>query len=320
MKGIMFTAKGRTEIIEEDMPVCTDDTILCKTLYSGLSNGTERSFLIGGSYGRGEWPQRIAYQHVSEVVECGSNVSKFAVGDIVFTGHCHGHVQYYTVRHTDLIVKLDPGLDLQAAALLGVASVSFHDARRGRVSPEDNVVVFGAGLIGQFAAQAARVRGAKVTIADVLADRLELAARCGADATVNVGTEAGYERLAKAAPYSAVFECSGADVLDRILGAPGRAGLVGRRSHARLVMVAGRFDVTYNFNRAGAAEIDILHTQHFDQVDLDQVARLLVRGDIRTRPLIRQVVPFSEAPGVYDTLRDDPGQLLGAVFDYSELG
>ena len=76
MKGIMFTAKGRTEIIDEEMPVCADNTVLLRTLYSGLSNGTERSFLVGGSYGSGKWPQRIGYQHVAEVVECGSNVSK----------------------------------------------------------------------------------------------------------------------------------------------------------------------------------------------------------------------------------------------------
>ncbi len=317
MKGIMFTAKGRAEIIDEDTPVCTDDTLLLRTLYSGLSNGTERSFLMGGSYGGSHWPQRIAYQHVSRVVECGSAVTGFDVGDLVFTGRCHGHVEYHLARAGDLIVKLPEGLNPKTAALMGVASVAFHDARRGRIAPEDNVVVFGAGLIGQFAAQAARVRGARVTVVDRLADRLALAGELGADVVANTATAEGREQLAAGAPYSAVVECSGADVLDTIIGTPGRAGLVGRRSHARLILVAGRFDVTYNFNAAGAAELDLLHTQHFDQVDLDQVLRLVARGDIRIAPLIRQVVPFTRAPGVYDTLRDEPSALLGTVFDFT---
>ncbi|NLF29292.1 MAG: zinc-binding dehydrogenase [Planctomycetes bacterium] len=317
MRGIMFTAKGRAEIIEEPTPVCTDDTMLLRTLYSGLSNGTERSFLMGGSYGGERWPQRIAYQHVSQVVECGSRITRLAVGDIVYTGRCHGHVEYHLARESDLIVRLPEGLDLKVAALMGVASVSFHDARRGRIAPEDNVVVFGAGLIGQFAAQAARVRGAKVTVVDRLDDRLALAAELGADVVVNTSSEEGRQRLAAGGPYSAVFECSGADVLDAIIGRPGQTSLVGHRSHARLILVAGRFDVTYNFNAAGAAELDIIHTQHFDQMDLDQVLRLVCRGDIRIEPLIRQVVPLAGAPGVYDTLRDEPSALLGTVFDFT---
>ncbi|MFW6154433.1 MAG: zinc-dependent alcohol dehydrogenase [Planctomycetota bacterium] len=315
MKGIMFTARGTAEIIDEPTPICTDDTLLLRTLYSGVSNGTERSFLMGGSYGGRNWPQRIAYQHVSEVVECGPTVTGFGVGDIVFTGRCHGHVEYHLARESDLIVKLPDGLSLKTAALMGVASVAFHDARRGRIVPEDNVAVFGAGLIGQLAAQAARVRGARVTVVDRLDDRLALAAELGADVVLNIDTEEGREHLAGGAPYSAVFECSGADVLDTIIGTPGRAGLVGRRSHARLILVAGRFDVTYNFNAAGAAELDILHTQHFDQADLDQVLRLTVRGDIRLAPLIRRIAPFTSAPSVYDTLRDEPSALLGTVFD-----
>jgi threonine dehydrogenase-like Zn-dependent dehydrogenase len=109
-------------------------------------------------------------------------------------------------------------------------------------------------------------------------------------------------------------------VLDRIIGVPGEPGLIGRRSRARLVMVAGRFDVSYNFNMAGRAEIDILHTQHFDAVDLEAVLRRVVDGEIRLRPLIRDVVPLEEAPRIYDTLRDEPSALLGTVFVYDAAG
>jgi threonine dehydrogenase-like Zn-dependent dehydrogenase len=127
-------------------------------------------------------------------------------------------------------------------------------------------------------------------------------------------TEEGSAAVEAGKPYSVIFECSGGDVMDQIIGVPGKPGLVGRRSHARLVMVAGRFDVTYNFNMAGAAELNILHTQHFDQADLEQVVRLAHRGDIKLRPLIRDIVPLDDAVRIYDTLRDNPRQLLGTVF------
>jgi 2-desacetyl-2-hydroxyethyl bacteriochlorophyllide A dehydrogenase len=315
MKGVMFVVKGKAEILEEPMPVCTEHTALLKVLYSGVSNGTERSFLMDGNYGAGRaYPKRIAYQHVSRVVEVGANVTRFEVGDIVFSATYPGHVEYHLIRDSDLAIVLPEGLDLVGAALLGVASVSFHDAQRARVRPEDNVLVIGAGLIGQFAAQAARVMGAQVTVAGHHEDRLALAKALGADRAINTTTEEGLAEVAAHKPYSVIFECSGGDVLDWVIGVPGSPGLVARRSHARLVMVAGRFDVTYNFNMAGSAELDILHTQHFDPLDLAQVVRLAQRGDIRLRPLVREVVPLDDAVRVYDTMRDHPRRLLGTVF------
>lgn len=65
---------------------------------------------------------------------------------------------------------------------------------------------------------------------------------------------------------------------------------------------------------AGAAELNILHTQHFDRIDLEQVVRLAHRGDIELRPLIRDIVPLDDAVHIYDTLCDNPSQLLGTVF------
>ena len=94
-----------------------------------------------------------------------------------------------------------------------------------------------------------------------------------------------------------------ADLLNQVVGHAGQPGLVGKRAHARLVMVAGRSQVSYDFNMAGLAEIEILHTQHFDQIDLEQVVRLVSRGDIQIRPLLREVVPFDDAIRIYDTLR-----------------
>jgi 2-desacetyl-2-hydroxyethyl bacteriochlorophyllide A dehydrogenase len=317
----MFVEKGRAAIIEEEMPVCGPDTVLLRTLYSGVSLGTERMFLVGGNYGSNRpWPKRLAYQLVSEVVECGDEITRFGVGDVVFTGTFPGHVEYHLARERDLIVKLPEGFDLVAAAMLGVASVSFHDARRARVRVEDNVLVVGAGLIGQFAAQAARLMGARVTVMGHHDDRLCLAGNLGADAVANSLTGEGMEELERNKPYSVVFECSGGDVMDQIIGLPaepgklGQPGLIGRRSRARVVMVAGRYDVQYNFNMAGNAEVDILHTQHFDQDDLEQVVRLMARGDINARPLIRDVVPLDEAVRIFDILRDHPRRLLGTVF------
>lgn len=183
--GIMFVEKGSAAFIQDDMPVCTAETVLLQTLYSGMTNGTERNVLMGGNYG-GHWPNRCGYQLVSRVVECGSEITSFKVDDLAYTGTFPRHVAFHTARESDLIIKLPTGFDLESAALLGVASVPLHDARRAGVRLDDNVLVVGAGLMGQLAAQTARAMGAFVTVTDLNHDRLQLASNLGADHTVDV--------------------------------------------------------------------------------------------------------------------------------------
>ncbi|MEQ8673579.1 MAG: zinc-binding dehydrogenase, partial [Aggregatilineales bacterium] len=276
----MFVEKGKAAIIDEAMPVMDADSMLLKTRYSGLSNGTERSFLMDGSYGHTlPYPKRIAYQHVSEVVECGENITRFKVGDMVFSSTYPGHVEYHVLKDNDLVIKLTPDTDLECAALFGVASVAFHNVGRASVNEADSVLVIGDGLIGQFVAQFARVLGARVMMGGHHDDRLAIAQACGVEAVTN--TSHTMQPISDNAPYTVIFECSGADILDNLLE------LVGVRSHARLVLVAGRFDVRYNFNKAGRAEVNILHTQHFNHDDLENVADLVAQQAVHIRPLIR---------------------------------
>ncbi len=311
MKGVIFPGKGLAVLQEEPPPTCAPDTVLLKTLYSGLTNGTERNVLLGGNYG-GTFPARCGYQLVSRVVEVGEQITQFQEGDVVFTGTFSGHVEFHTAQETDLILKLPPGLDSQEAALLGVASVPLHDLRRASTGVEDNVLVMGAGLVGQFAAQVARILGARVTVADLDDHRLSLARFFGADQIANTAGESGREILDELKPFSVVVEVSGADVLDQIIGTTWGDGLLGHR--ARVLMIGGRDQVAYNFNAAQDHEVAVLHAGHFDQSDLEIVVHHVLKDDLRLRPAVQSVVSIDDAPRIYETLRDDPNRLLGVVF------
>ena len=66
-----------------------------------------------------------------------------------------------------------------------VAQVGYNAASRVAMQPGDWVVVYGDGIIGQSAAQAARARGARVILVGHRAERVALAAqvqrRCRAE-------------------------------------------------------------------------------------------------------------------------------------------
>jgi len=310
MKGIMFTAQGVTEIIDEPMPTCGADQMLLETRFSAISNGTERSFLTGGAYGGQKWPNRIGYLTVSEVVETGSQVAGYQPGDVVYTGTYPGHVACHTARESDLIVKVPEGLDHAAATMLGIAGVSYFNAARVGVCAQDQVLVTGAGAIGLMAVQGARSMGARVTLASRTAHRRELGAGMGADAAFDPVVEA--EALRQAGPYSVLLECAGVD-LDPLM--EGKEALLGR--FARVALVAGRFRVEYDFLRASILRLSFYQSTHFDQATLETVTALAADGALDLGGLIRDIVPVDDAVRVYDTLRDDPMALGGTVFDWA---
>ena len=84
MKGLIFAEKGRTVLQQNSAPALQDGAVLCRTLYTGLTNGTERNVLMGGNYG-GRWPSRCGYQNVGRVLAVGAGVQGFAPGDVVFS-------------------------------------------------------------------------------------------------------------------------------------------------------------------------------------------------------------------------------------------
>ena len=317
MPGIMFVEKGRAALQEEPAPVCGAGEVLCETLYSGLTNGTERNVLMGGNYG-GSWPSRCGYQNVGRVIEAGAGVTDYAAGDLIFSGDFRNHVRWFAqdaVSPGRLVVKVPAGVDPKHAALFGVASVALHDVRRAGTKIGDRVLVVGAGPIGQFTAQVARIAGAVVTVADLDEGRLAVARQCGAHAAARIAGDDSWAELKAAGGFDIVFEDSGAPVLDAVVGSTWGRGLV--KTRGKVVMIAGRSRVDYSFNAGQGAELEIDHASHFNRNDLDQLCRLVAEGSIRIGPVLRDVVPFRQAVGVYDRLRDQPASLFGTVFDWT---
>lgn len=304
-----------------DRPVCKANEMLMHTMYNAISNGTERNVATGSSYAAPapKDPYFCNYQLVAVVEECGSEITKYKVGDVLYCAVFPGYAEYFTVTEDDLIIKLPDEMDRKEATYFGAAGVGLHNVARAEVTARDNVLVFGAGLIGLFTAQAAQAFGATVTIVDSNAERLELAAKLGIRNTVNISDDAGKAELKNIAPFDVVFDDSakveGKELLEYIVGI-GMDGETLMGFHSRLVLTTGRYNVEYNFNAAQVKELRIMHVHHFHQVDLDNLLRMVMQGYIKIRPLITRELPIDEMPAAYKILVDDPKQLMGTVFTW----
>lgn len=317
MRSIIFPEKGKAALHDEPTPGCNHGTVLCQSLYTGLTNGTERNVLMGGNYG-GYWPSRCGYQNVGRVLAVGIGVQGVQVGDTVFSGDFCQHMQYFAAPATDekLIIKLPDAVDPRHAALFGVASVAMHDIRRADVKLGEKVLVVGAGPIGQFTAQAARLAGAIVTICDLNEKRLAIAKTLGAHAIITLTTDAtSWAAVKQAGPFDVVFEDSGASILDSVIGDNWGQGVL--KHCSRVVMIAGRGRVEYSFNAGQGYELCVFHAGHFGCDDLQQVCRFTAEGMLKIGPVLQDVVKVEKAIAIYDTLRDNPDNLFGVVFDWT---
>jgi threonine dehydrogenase-like Zn-dependent dehydrogenase len=256
---------------------------------------------------------------VGEVIAVGEGVDAYRIGEKVFCGRVARHAGYFcedvSTPQTEgnLLARLPDGFDLTCAALMGVGSVAMHDVRTAGVSIGQRVLVVGAGLIGQFTAQCARAAGGHVTICQRGLKRLKIARDCGAHRIVQITGDNSWQELTSPGLFHVAFDdTAGADVIRNIVGENWGEGVLERGG--KLVVIAGRDDVTIPSNPAQGKSISVLFAAHFVRGDLLELIRLIDDGVVRVDPLIQDVLPIAEAPGVYDRLRDDPKSLGGTVF------
>ncbi len=301
--------KGILDDLVPDPGPLVGKQVKTRTLYSGVTNGSERNDLIRGNYARADkdLPAGWGYQNVGEVVEVGPYARILKVGDVVYSS-CD-HVEFAVFDEDWLNVKLPPEVDRREAALFGMTSVAMRTCRNADIRMGERVLVVGAGIIGQMAAQIAGVMGGRVDICDVNPARLELARAIGAaEHVLDTGGE-GWSGQIPDFTYDVIIDVAGVPGMeDRLVSAA--------RSRGRILFIAGRTEVKYTFNNGQGHEITIKQNSHFDNDDLGNLCRLVARGQVRIAPLLRDVVPVADAKRIYDILRDTPDQLLGTVFEW----
>ena len=141
----------------------------------------------------------------------------------------------YAVLHVDNLVKIDPAVPLDRAALVGCAVTTGVGAvfNTAKVTPGSSVAVFGCGGVGLNVIQGARIAGAgRIVAIDTMQSKLDMAKQFGAT-DVLLGKEDPVKALKKltgGGPDYA-FECVGngelAATAYRSIGRGGLAVVVG---------------------------------------------------------------------------------------------
>ncbi len=194
-RAVVFTAPGEVSFDTIEMPPPLPGQVQIETHFSTISAGTEGWALQDRfTWQKTPFPCVPGYQRVGVVRELGEGVTDFRVGERVFAtvGVWDGPVKPQWGSHAAVantwageVYKLSPEIDALDAAGTVVAQVGYNAAYRAVLKPGQWVIVYGDGIIGQSAAQAARSRGAKVILVGHRSERLDLGRRFSADVAID---------------------------------------------------------------------------------------------------------------------------------------
>lgn len=307
-------------LAEETIPPCPVDGFLVRNRYTGISNGTERNYLLDGNYrGAMRFPKpHLGYSAVGEIIEVGADAGDWRPGEIVLAGTFHTHREVHAVRRDELVCRLPAEADLEAMALLGVAAVGWHQVRRAGIVHGDRVLLCGVGPIGIFALQAAKARGAAVDVVCRNAAKADTARRFGARDTFTGSTDDLPRFLAASGPWRHVIETTGSDdVLAALIGRPDQPGAFALRSWGQLVLTAGRWTVSYESNWVQRLELSLVHAQHYDLIDLQRTVAAALTGQLRPRDYLHHQLSAEDAPAFYAELVRSTGPFFGAVIRWT---
>tara|TARA_B100000809_G_C15117114_1_gene522884 strand:+ start:1185 stop:2210 length:1026 start_codon:yes stop_codon:yes gene_type:complete len=160
-----------------------DNEVAAETLYSAISPGTEVAAYRGDPSLRPSeaYPRVVGYCNVAEVIDKGSSVSTYEVGDRILTFQSHRSA--FVCSEESIITNLPNNVDLMKASTTYLFHLGYNALLRGNLKPGHNVAIVGLGTLGLTAVALASMFGANVYAFSNQSTSLELAKEFGSRKT-----------------------------------------------------------------------------------------------------------------------------------------
>ena len=201
MRAAIYTRTGQAAevlaIEDVERPEPGPGEVRIKVAWSGVNPSDVKS-RAGTRSKTLPYPRVIPHSDGAGVIDAvGAGISPARIGERVWLwnaawGRAHGTAAEWIVLPAGQAVVLPDNVDLEIGALLGIpALTAFHAVHmRGGVAGKRVLVAGGAGAVGHYAIQMAKLAGAAQVITTVSSSgKAELARSAGADLTIDYRRE-----------------------------------------------------------------------------------------------------------------------------------
>ncbi len=332
------------EILIRQVPDLTSeslapDQILINVKRIGICGSEIHSY--HGKHPATMYPVVQGHEYSGVVAAVGGNVTKVTVGDYVTArpqlvcGECNpcrngrynvcehlrveafqanGAAQDYFIVPEDRIVRLPEGMSLDYGAMVEPVAVGAHSTARAEDLAGKNVVVSGAGTIGNLVAQFAIARGArKVLITDISDFRLETAKKCGIEYTANVaktplkdavrdvfgdeGFQVGFEVAGVESSIRSLMECI-------------------EKGSTIVVVAVFEKDPALSMFYLGEHELTLVGTMMYRHEDYLEAVKMISEGKINLEPLVSNRFSFEEYDDAYKFIDENRQTSMKVLIDF----
>jgi 2-desacetyl-2-hydroxyethyl bacteriochlorophyllide A dehydrogenase len=321
---VVFVGQDDCRIENFSIPeTLAPDQVLVRNAASLVSAGTElailrkthRGFAMSPVASWIDHPHYPGYANVGRVIATGERVTAVTTGDLVW--HPSPHATVSVLPGINCLI-VPAGVSPEDAVFFALAQVAMTSIRRAPCLMGETVLVSGAGLVGMLCAQLYRLAGARVTIADPSAGRLNRARDAGLHEAIDLTAttlEARYADHPDQKPTLVVeaagVEASIASCL-KVAATGGRVVLLG--SPRNLMEIDPYTDIMLKgLTIIGAHAMSV--EKAVREMDVDYLFQLC-GGALRLDAIRTHVLPYTDAPALYDKLESHLDEYLGVVLTY----
>ena len=341
MKQQLMIAPGEIIFREIEIPPVKADQVKLKMMSIGICGSDIHVY--HGKHPFTSYPVTQGHEVSGEVVEVGSEVTAFQVGDKVTVepqivcGKCYpcrhgkynlceelkvmgfqdvGMASEYFVVDAAKVTPIPQEMTYEQGAMIEPLAVAVHGVKQFGDMKGRKVAVLGAGPIGNLVAQTAKGMGAeKVMITDVSEYRLDLAKQCGIDVAVNTLKQDFNEAMLEAfGPDKAdvIYDCAGNNITMNQAIRHARKGSV-------IVLVAVFADMAkVDLAVANDHELDIKSTMMYRHEDYVDAIRLVNEKKVMLEPLITKVFPFEQYKDAYEYIENNREKAMKIIVNVQE--
>jgi threonine dehydrogenase-like Zn-dependent dehydrogenase len=348
MKVMVYNGPKDLSISETPNMEMASNSVRIRSMYSGISHGTEMSVYRGiapfykkildwtmglfvdvpegqswtypiKSSDPGVW--YMGYSLVGEIIEKSPDVKEFDIGDIVYSSGPH---LSEIVMSVDSIIKIPKNVSPEQAVVFTNLLTAYNGILDSRIKLGDNVVVSGLGVLGQLVVQMAKMSGATVIGVDMFEKRLEIAKINGADYVFSAkNSDVAYD-------VKKVTGGKGADLVIEVSGNQ-------KALHEAIRMAAYDTVVTcLGWYQGECSMLNLAEEFHHNRVTLrssqtggiDPAIANMWNSNRKTQiccsllsklkldNLITQIIPFENAADAYEIVDKNPEQAIQVVLKY----
>lgn len=337
-----LTGPYAVELQDAPIPAIKDSEVLLKVLFVGICGSDIQMY--HGKHKYMTFPVVFGHELSASIVKTGKDVTGFEAGELVtvqpqiYCGTCYpclsgrfnvceqlkvqgvhsdGYMAQFVAVDPKFLHKCAQGMNPQQVALVEPLAVGVGAVKRAPNYKGANVLVVGAGTIGNMTAQAAKALGAaKVMVSDINVKKLALAKECGIDVAVNV---------AETNLKDAIDEHFGMRKADIILDAAAtRSGFksileVARRSSS--VVITGNYKdpLEVEMPLIQRQEITLYGHMMYVREDFEDAISFIRDGKIHTDGFITAVYPFRKALDAFHYIDEFPNDFMKILVDVQDL-